>query len=235
MRLGPTGNRDHVGNRQKNVTVRRLLLATAVLAAVTVAGCSAPLRSVSTARPKTGPAGPGAAGSTPGAAASTPGPGGSTAAGAVTTSPDAGRATTSPGGPATTAQAPTPVTGSGTVPIVAPPIVATTTTTRVPGAGPAQFQITSADSGQTVTLRVGDSVRLVLDDAGMQWTTVNQTAPGLLRPDPAPSPPPHGQLLIWTAVQKGTDTVSATGTAFCPAQIACPMYARLFQVTIQVS
>ncbi len=171
---------------------------------MTLIGCSAPARPVSTAAPST-----------------------------------AATATAPAGGPATTAQAHTPATSSG--PAVTTPastattMTRTTSTTKPPGAAPAQFAITSADSGTTVTMRVGDTLRLVLDDTAMQWTNLNETQPGLLRADPAPAPPPHGQLAIWTAVQKGVDTVSSTGTAFCPAGTACPMFARLFQMTIQVS
>ena len=97
------------------------------------------------------------------------------------------------------------------------------------------MSLSSADSGKTVQLRVRDSVRVTLEDAGMRWSALTMSPAGPLRPDPAPSPPPNGQLAIWTAVQPGTATVRATGTAGCTPAQACPLFARLFQVTIVIS
>ena len=97
------------------------------------------------------------------------------------------------------------------------------------------ISLTSADSGRTVTLRVGDSVKLLLDDTGMQWSSVTESQPGVLAPAPSPAPPPHGQLAIWTAVARGTDSLKSVGTAWCAAGVACPMFARLFDVTLVVS
>nr|MDQ6948871.1 hypothetical protein [Actinomycetota bacterium] len=92
-----------------------------------------------------------------------------------------------------------------------------------------------ANSGQTVTVRVGDSVQLLLDDPAMQWSPPKVAPDGLLTPAPASAPPPHGRLVIWTAAHTGTVKVTAVGTAWCPAGVACPMYARLFDLTIVIS
>jgi hypothetical protein len=94
--------------------------------------------------------------------------------------------------------------------------------------------LTEADSGRAVQLRVGESLRLTLDGAGTQWGQVTVDPEGLLQGDPTPSPPPHGALLIWTAAHTGTVTISSTATAWCPSGVACPMWARLFKVTVVI-
>ncbi len=98
-----------------------------------------------------------------------------------------------------------------------------------------QITVTAADDRKTVNLRIGDSVRLLLDDPAFHWANVNVSPAGRLAPDPAPSPPPHGALAIWTAVQRGTVTITAVAAAWCEAGVACPMWARLYQVTVVVS
>jgi len=95
-------------------------------------------------------------------------------------------------------------------------------------------QLTAADQG-TVTVRVGEMVELTLDSTGLKWSSVMVTPTGLLQTDPAPTPPPHGQLLIWEAVAPGTVRISAGGTAVCAADSPCPLFVRLFAVTIVIS
>jgi hypothetical protein len=50
-----------------------------------------------------------------------------------------------------------------------------------------------------------------------------------------PAPPPHSQLVKWTARSRGAVNVTAVATAYCAAGTACPMFARLFQVTLEIS
>jgi hypothetical protein len=136
---------------------------------------------------------------------------------------------------------PTPVTGAtgpGTTHPLAGTTVAPAPTTTAAGpetVAPVSISLSSADFGRTVHLRLRDSVQVTLEDAGMRWSSLTVSPVGPLRPDPAPAPPPNGQLAIWTAVQPGTVTVSATGTAGCTPPRACPLFARLFQVTIVIS
>ena len=128
---------------------------------------------------------------------------------------------------ATTTASTTSPTTATTVALTSPVVV---------GSGPAitLTTITSADAGKTVNLSIGASVRLLLDDAGVQWGDAQVAPDGLLAGDPTPSPPPHGVLLIWTARQAGTATITATGTAWCAPDAACPMWARLFTVTVKI-
>jgi hypothetical protein len=235
--------------------VRHLLRFGAAAAVVLVAGCSGGSKvSVRAGTGTTNTSVPGAGSQTgPGSTLTTI----SITGGPATTTPNSGSAplTTAPvSSPVTTAPSgisspvtTTPIAGSGpptttpasapatTTPISGPATTVVTRTTPTTGETSIVVQVTAADSGQTFDLRVGQSVELTLATAGQQWNGVNVTPPGILAGDPTPSPPPHGQLLIWTAVKTGTVTISATGTALCAAGQACPMYARLFSVTIVVS
>jgi hypothetical protein len=97
------------------------------------------------------------------------------------------------------------------------------------------ISLTTADSQRTVSVLLGAAIHLVLDTPGNQWSPVTESPLGLLVPLPSPAPPPHGQLAIWTAAQRGTTAIKSVGTAFCAAGTACPMYAILFVVTIVIS
>ncbi len=105
--------------------------------------------------------------------------------------------------------------------------------TRPPDHG--VIQLTSADATGTFAVARGQSVQLTLSDQETQWGPVTEDPTGLLRGDPAPPPPPHGQLVLWTATSAGTVKLRAVGTAYCAAGSACPMYARLFDVTLVIS
>jgi len=96
-------------------------------------------------------------------------------------------------------------------------------------------QVTAADDGQTFDIHVRQSVELTLSTPGQQWNGVTVTPTDILAGDPTPSPPPHGVLLIWTAVRTGTVRISAVATPLCAPAQACPQWARLFSVTVVVS
>jgi hypothetical protein len=208
---GPAGNPGDLGQRRRNVTARRVLLAaTMVLTIAALAGltgCSGGKNAVST-----GPL-------------STTEP--ATAPIAPTTDTTS---TTSSGAHS----------GSTGVTVTAPPTtkgttVTTPTTLRSANSPPVQVQLSSADFGRTVPVRVGDTIRLLLDDQATRWEPVSESRPGLLAPAPAPKPPTDGQLVIWTAMHPGSVTVKSTGFPVCAVNMACPMYARLFEVTIVIS
>jgi len=96
-------------------------------------------------------------------------------------------------------------------------------------------QLTSADANRTFVVSRGQTVQLTLSNDGNQWGAVQDTPPGLLLPNPAPAPPPHGRLVIWTAHSPGTVKVTAVATAYCADGTPCPMYARLFEVTLVIT
>ena len=164
---------------------------------------------------------------------------------------------TGAGGTTTTTTATASTAPSPSSPIVPPVASAPATTTIVKGATvtslrpsptttkPAApitrppdhgvIQLTSADATGTFAVARGQSVQLTLSDQETQWGPVTEDPTGLLRGDPAPPPPPHGQLVLWTATGAGTVKLRAVGTAYCAAGSACPMYARLFDVTLVIS
>jgi ABC-type transport system substrate-binding protein len=125
-------------------------------------------------------------------------------------------------------------TSSSSTTVGPPPTSLAPATTIAPNQSGILTTITSADSGETLDVRVGDSIRLLLSDAGTQWTNTQVEPDQLFAGDPTPSPPPHGVLLIWTARQTGTAKITATGTAWCAPGTACPMWARLFEVTLNI-
>lgn len=113
------------------------------------------------------------------------------------------------------------------------PTTPTTPTSRPPSQG--MILLTSADANRTFAVARGQMVQLTLSDEGNQWGLVQVDPSGLLLANPAPAPPAHGQLVIWTAASPGTVKVTAVATAYCAAGTACPMYARLFELTLVIS
>jgi hypothetical protein len=129
--------------------------------------------------------------------------------------------------------------GSTGITVTVPPTtkattVTTPTTLRPANSPPVQVQLTSADYGRTVPVRVGDTVRLLLQDPATNWTQVMDLPAGLLASAAAPAPPAHSLLVLWTAMHPGTVTVTAVGLPICDTAV-CPMYARDFRVTIVIS
>jgi hypothetical protein len=110
----------------------------------------------------------------------------------------------------------------------------TSTSQPVHQTGPT-IELTIANDQQTVAAKVGQTVTLVLEDPVLQWTNVKVAPDGLLQPRPSPAPPPHGQRATWTAAKRATVAISAVGTPWCAAGTACPMFARLFKVTLIIS
>lgn len=84
-------------------------------------------------------------------------------------------------------------------------------------------------------VKVGQLVQLTLSAPGMRWSAANVMPPGLLAPDPAPSPPVNGYLAVWTAAAAGTVSITAVGEAACAAGVACPQFARLYRVSLVIS
>jgi hypothetical protein len=97
------------------------------------------------------------------------------------------------------------------------------------------IQLTSADANRTFVVSRGQTVQLTLFDEGNKWGPVQEDPTGLLLANPGPAPPPHGQLVIWTAHSPGTVKITAVATAYCADGAICPMYARLFELTLVIS
>ncbi|MDQ1420990.1 MAG: hypothetical protein QOJ52_2952 [Acidimicrobiaceae bacterium] len=179
------------------------------LALLVAAGCSSSKKSVST-----GPV--------------------TTTAESTTTSPES-TTTTVAGGSGSTGVTVTVAPTTRVTTVTTPTTPTTPTTLRPRSSPPVQVNLSSADYGRTVPVRVGDTVRLLLQDpATTNWTQVSDSPTGLLAPAPAPAPPAHSQLVIWTAMHPGTVLVTAVGVPICVTSV-CPMYARDFRVTIVIS
>jgi hypothetical protein len=104
---------------------------------------------------------------------------------------------------------------------------------RAPAHG--AIQLTSADADAIFVVATGQIVQLTLSDRGVQWGPVTVTPAGPLVAAPAPAPSPQGRLAVWVAAKPGTAKVTSVATAYCPAGTACPMWARLFAVTLVIS
>jgi hypothetical protein len=80
-------------------------------------------------------------------------------------------------------------------------------------------------------MHVGDTFLLALGDQ-QQWDvqvadqTVLARVPNIMVV--------RGAQGVYRALKAGTTTLTATGTANCPAGQACPMYAIAFHLTVQV-
>ncbi len=111
-------------------------------------------------------------------------------------------------------------------PIMLPPVTGTTT-----GSTTGNVVITNADSNQTITVSKGDRVAVQLGDS-QNWNVSFDPSDILVRvPNILVT---RGEQGVYTAATTGTTTLTATGSAICAANQACPMYAILFKTTIVV-
>lgn len=111
---------------------------------------------------------------------------------------------------------------------VAPPGSSSSASSTIPS----PQQVTMADSGKTIAMRVGETFLLALGDQ-QQWDvkvddqTVVARVPNIMVV--------RGAQGVYRALKPGTTTLEATGTAICAQGQPCPMYAIAFHVTLQVS
>lgn len=108
-----------------------------------------------------------------------------------------------------------------------------------PGAG-SPVQLTEADSGHQVRLRLHQSLDVALGTPGggnLRWEVPASDSPGVLKAvaDPAATAAVGVTLARFEAVGAGTAHLSATGVASCRPQVACPAFAALWRVTVKVS
>jgi uncharacterized protein YceK len=146
--------------------------------------------------------------------------------------------TTSGVAPSTTTVPPATTSTTAGQPRTTLPTIPKVTTTTSTGGESTVLQLTSASHG-TYAISVGETVELTLSDAGEQWQQLMvMPETGLLAPDPSPSPPANGILAIWTAVQRGTVTLTASEFVLCTPGMICPNVANIvreFQVILVIS
>lgn len=85
--------------------------------------------------------------------------------------------------------------------------------------------ITQADSGRTVSLKLGACAQLEL--SGLVWSTptVSGTSVRLRK---------AGKAYVVTTVRSGRSTITSLGRPRCEPDMACPTLVVLFRVTIDV-
>ena len=77
-------------------------------------------------------------------------------------------------------------------------------------AGPTQYNLTTADSGQTLALKKGDQVSVTLPVAGSSfWSWLSTNAPILASSGTVRTLPPVSEVDSFVAAQTGTTTLSA--------------------------
>ena len=136
-------------------------------------------------------------------------------------------------GPATTAPHVVPTTSSVTSPtITARP---TTTTTAPPAGG--TIVVTEAASGSTLTLRIGQSLRVQLSGSAFDpWSQPTASDPAILQPQPTGMMPTQGSAIAqYRGAAAGQATVTATQDPTCrSATPPCAMLTRMFIITVNV-
>jgi hypothetical protein len=96
----------------------------------------------------------------------------------------------------------------------------------------APLVITQADNGQTLYATVGQTVVLKLGDT-LRWT-VDVEPPGILIPVPGVGTLARGVQGIWVAARPGRATITALGRPPCDATAGCPAFVICFQATVVV-
>ena len=104
---------------------------------------------------------------------------------------------------------------------------------------PAGAQLTNADAGRTVSMKVGDSVEVALrQESGFTgWDNVHSTDVTVLAPqvDVGATAVRGMSLHKFKAVGAGRAEIQATASVLCSPGSACPALARAYAVTVVVS
>jgi hypothetical protein len=100
-------------------------------------------------------------------------------------------------------------------------------------------QLTNADAGRTVTMKVGDSVEVALrQEPGFTgWQGVQSSDTMVLQPavDPRAAAVVGMSLHNFRAVGPGQAQIFASATVLCSPGAACPALARDWRVTVIVT
>lgn len=95
--------------------------------------------------------------------------------------------------------------------------------------------ITSHDSGRSVRVRVGDTVRLVLGDSSLNWSTPRQIGPQLLTQIGPAVRGTTDYRETFTASKAGRTDLQASAAPKCTRDEACPQFVLLWRTEIIVS
>ena len=112
-------------------------------------------------------------------------------------------------------------------------------TSPAPSGNPPGFDVTLTERDHAGTMRVGQSVQLVLHagPGNTNWASVQSSNTLVLTPipNPAATSVPGVTLVAFRAMKSGTSDVTAVAGPDCSPGTACPMYAILLKITITVT
>jgi hypothetical protein len=94
---------------------------------------------------------------------------------------------------------------------------------------------TLIDNGRSVHVRDGQTLRVVLSEAGLTWSALEETGPRLLRPIGAVAQNAGSLTASYKAVRVGRTGLQATGAPKCQAGQACPQFLLLWRLQVVVS
>ena len=102
-----------------------------------------------------------------------------------------------------------------------------------------RFDVTATDTDHTVTMRVGQTLEVVLHaDKGLHdWTHPTSSDQSVLEPivDPAATAARGVTLAAFKAGAAGQAEVSSTASPLCSPGQACPMYIALYSLRVTVN
>jgi hypothetical protein len=90
------------------------------------------------------------------------------------------------------------------------------------------------DSGHSVHMRVGRTLRVVLGGVSLRWTGLHQIGPVVLRLSHAMVRRDGGIMATYIALKAGHTTLRAGGAPTCERGRACPQFVLLWQVRVAV-
>jgi hypothetical protein len=102
-----------------------------------------------------------------------------------------------------------------------------------------RFDLTVTEEDHAVTLRVGQTVEVVLHKQnGLNgWSHPSSNDESLLLPivDPAATAAQGVTLAAFVARKPGTVDVTATASPVCPSGAMCPMYVALYSLKVTIT
>ncbi len=91
-----------------------------------------------------------------------------------------------------------------------------------------------SESGRSVHVRVGRTLRVVLGGNSLRWTGLHQVGPDVLRLSGAMVQRDGGITASYIASKVGHTTLQAGGAPRCERGRACPQFVLLWQVRVTV-
>lgn len=106
-----------------------------------------------------------------------------------------------------------------------------------PSADPMHFDVTATETDHAVSMHVGQRLEVVLHGGNqISYQQVKSSDPAMLAPavDPHAAAARGVTLAAFEAKTKGQVDVTAVGSPVCTPDVACPMYAILYTLTVTI-